>query len=105
MDTMDVIAKPLHEIPVAPTAINFKVKEPPCCPAKMVLFTCNLLVGLLVSQLMPQWLDASGFGAWKTTVKVCTMFCLSYIMIHVGYDHLTSTSQGSVLMPKIMPSA
>ena len=58
----------------------------PCCPAKMIIFTVNLLLGLLLSQLLPSWLDASGLSTWKATVKVCTMFCLSYIMIHVGYE-------------------
>jgi len=54
----------------------------------MIIFTVNLLAGLLFSQLMPEWLASApqALSAWKTTVKVCTMWCLSYIMIHVGYE-------------------
>ena len=58
--------------------------KPPCCPAKMIVFTQNLLLGLLLSQLMPQWLSSEAYGTWAHVVKICTMFCLSYIMIHVG---------------------
>ena len=61
-------------------------KDPPCCPVKMIIFTVNLLVGLTVSQLVPEFLDGPSLGVWSTTVKCCTMFCLSYIMIHVGYE-------------------
>jgi len=52
------------------------------------VFTVNLLLGLLLSQLVPEWLaiDASALGTWKAVVKFCTMWCLAYIMVHVGYE-------------------
>jgi len=54
----------------------------------MIVFTVNLLLGLLLSQLVPEWLasDASALGTWKAVVKFCTMWCLAYIMVHVGYE-------------------
>ena len=61
-------------------------KPPPCCPRKMIIFTVNLLVGLTFSQLMPEWLMPGALGTWRTLVKVMTMWCLSYIMVHVGYE-------------------
>jgi len=61
-------------------------KKPPVCPAKMIVFTVNLLVGLVLSQLVPAWLSPDAYGVWAHVVKLCTMFCLSYIMIHVGYE-------------------
>lgn len=56
------------------------------CPMKMIVFTINLLVGLAVSQAVPALLDAESYAAWKQTVKLCTMFCLSFIMIQVGLE-------------------
>ena len=63
-------------------------KEPPCCPAKMVIFTVNLLLGLFLSQLIPEQLGGHpvALRAWKSTIKVITMWCLAYIMVHVGYE-------------------
>lgn len=63
-------------------------KEPPCCPPKMIIFTVNLLLGLLLSQLLPEWLASNpeGLTAYKQVVKICTMFCLAFIMIHVGLE-------------------
>ena len=55
---------------------------PPVCPLKMVVFTVNLLVGLVVSQLLPTWWPSDVMAVWAHVIKICTMFCLSYIMIH-----------------------
>ena len=52
----------------------------------MIVFTINLLVGLTLSQLIGSWFEPEAYAAWRTMIKICTMFCLSYIMIHVGYE-------------------
>ena len=67
-------------------AVHSTEKEPPCCPAKMIVFTVNLLIGLVLSQLVPEWLDGEPLYAYRTGVKILTMWHLSYIMIHVGYE-------------------
>lgn len=66
---------------------------PPVCPLKMVIFTVNLLVGLLFSQLLPTWWSSSAMSVWSHVIKICTMFCLSYIMIHVGIEFDIDKSQ------------
>jgi Kef-type K+ transport system membrane component KefB len=63
-----------------------KKDKAPKCPAKLIIFTCNLLIGLFLSQLMPTWLSDETFSWYKHGVKLTTMFCLSYIMISVGYE-------------------
>ena len=69
------------ENPEAPAA-----KPPPCCPVKMIVFTVNLLVGLVAASLLSRFVEPSIYGIWQHVVKICTMFCLSYIMIGVGYE-------------------
>ena len=75
-------------------------KKPPNCPAKMVIFTVNLLLGLVLSQLLPQWLEPAAYTTWQLLVKLCTMFCLSYIMIHVRVQPELSIAQ-----PQMIPHA
>jgi Kef-type K+ transport system membrane component KefB len=45
---------------------------------KVLLYSLLLVAGLIVSQFLA--------GAGATWIKVLTMFCLSFIMIHVGYE-------------------
>ena len=61
-------------------------KKPPICPARLVLFCCNLFLGLILSQLIPEWMDAEGYSLWKHIIKVLTMLHVSYIMINVGFE-------------------
>ena len=61
-------------------------KGPPACPVRMVVFTVNLIVGLLFAQALPEWLSTDAYLSWMHVVKICTMLCLSYIMVHVGYE-------------------
>eukprot|EP00931_Biecheleriopsis_adriatica_P089773 TRINITY_DN63855_c0_g1_i1.p1 TRINITY_DN63855_c0_g1~~TRINITY_DN63855_c0_g1_i1.p1 ORF type:complete len:484 (-),score=110.48 TRINITY_DN63855_c0_g1_i1:65-1459(-) len=61
-------------------------KEPPLCPARLVLFCCNLFIGLIFSQLIPDWMDSETYSTWKHVVKFITMCCVSYIMFHVGLE-------------------
>ena len=69
-----------------PTAQSAKTKGPPACPLRMVVFTVNLIVGLLFAQALPEWLSTDAYLSWMHVVKICTMLCLSYIMVHVGYE-------------------
>eukprot|EP00930_Biecheleria_cincta_P046197 TRINITY_DN31868_c0_g1_i1.p1 TRINITY_DN31868_c0_g1~~TRINITY_DN31868_c0_g1_i1.p1 ORF type:complete len:526 (-),score=88.14 TRINITY_DN31868_c0_g1_i1:179-1720(-) len=61
-------------------------KPPPTCPAKLVLFCCNLFIGLGSSQLIPELMDTDTYSTWKHVVKAITMCCVSYIMFHVGLE-------------------
>eukprot|EP00747_Dinoflagellata_sp_TGD_P025444 gnl/TRDRNA2_/TRDRNA2_131259_c0_seq1.p1 gnl/TRDRNA2_/TRDRNA2_131259_c0~~gnl/TRDRNA2_/TRDRNA2_131259_c0_seq1.p1 ORF type:complete len:556 (+),score=97.51 gnl/TRDRNA2_/TRDRNA2_131259_c0_seq1:76-1743(+) len=61
-------------------------KDAPLCPAKLILFCTNLFIGLIGSQLIAEWMDPSTYSTWKAVVKMITMFCVSYIMIHVGFE-------------------
>lgn len=45
---------------------------------KIILYSGLLILGLLASQLL------DGYG--ETWIKLGTMFCLAFIMIHVGYE-------------------
>ncbi len=47
---------------------------------KVLIYSLLLIIGLIVSQIMPQSAMVS------TVIKVATMFALSFIMIHVGYE-------------------
>lgn len=51
-----------------------------------MLFCGNLFLGLIFSQLVPEWLAPPQYNAWKQVVKIVTMFHLSYIMINVGFE-------------------
>lgn len=50
---------------------------------KVIIFTALLVLGLIVSQLMPH---ASPDHAFSITIRLLTMIALSFIMIHVGYE-------------------
>jgi Kef-type K+ transport system membrane component KefB len=45
---------------------------------KVLLYSCLLVGGLAVSQMLA--------GAGAAAIKLGTMFCLAFIMIHVGYE-------------------
>jgi Kef-type K+ transport system membrane component KefB len=61
-------------------------RKPPLCPARLVLFCVNLFLGLVLSQLIPEWISPSAYSTYKHVVKVVTMLHLSYIMINVGFE-------------------
>jgi hypothetical protein len=52
---------------------------------KVLVFSMLLIVGLVASQFLPDLLGDHA-GAGRQVVTVLTMFCLSFIMIHVGYE-------------------
>jgi len=52
---------------------------------KILLYSSLLILGLFGSQLL------SGIG--ETWIKLATMFCLSFIMIHVGYEFKIDNSR------------
>lgn len=47
---------------------------------KVLIYSLLLILGLIVSQIMPQ------HAVLTTTIKILTMLALSFIMIHVGYE-------------------
>jgi len=63
-----------------------KKKEPPLCPARLIMFCTNLFIGLGLSQLVPELMDTATYPVWKHVVKFITMCCVSYIMFHVGLE-------------------
>lgn len=50
---------------------------------KVWLFSALLIAGLVGSQIMP---EGGAFATWREAIRVLTMFALSFIMIHVGYE-------------------
>jgi len=53
---------------------------------KVAAFTVNLIVGLCLSQGIGAVVDKHTFEAWSEIVQVLTMWCLSFIMINVGFE-------------------
>ncbi len=51
----------------------------------VLLYSVLLLAGLGLSQALPGLL-AEAWGPVSTAIKLATMFCLAFIMIHVGYE-------------------
>jgi Kef-type K+ transport system membrane component KefB len=86
-------AEPREEVTEQPQPLAPVVTEmgkagpppPPLCPAKLILFCCNLVIGLIGSQLVPEWMATGTYSTWKHVVKAITMCCVSFIMIHVGF--------------------
>ena len=52
---------------------------------KIILFSSLLLLGLFSSQFLPGAVGP-GYESFSSVVKLLTMFGLSFIMIHVGYE-------------------
>ncbi len=52
---------------------------------KIILFSSLLLLGLFSSQFLPGAVGP-GYETFSSVVKLLTMFGLSFIMIHVGYE-------------------
>jgi len=88
-----------YDQPVPPgVVVEPPPKKPPCCPKQIAIFTVNLLIGLAWSSTMPLWAADDPLENWKLFVKICTMWCLSYIMVHVGYEFdIDKTRLGSYL--------
>ena len=63
-----------------------KPKKPPMCPARLILFCCNLYIGLFLSQIIPELVTTDFYFKYKQVVKVATYWHLSYIMINVGFE-------------------
>lgn len=59
--------------------------KPPLVPPKLIIFTVNLVSGLVLSQILPGALG-DAHHAWSEVIAVLTMTCLSFIMINVGYE-------------------
>jgi len=66
-------------------AENAAEEKAPMCPCRLILFCTNLFIGLICSQLIPEAMVPETYFTWKRSIKGITMFCVSYIMIHVGF--------------------
>ncbi len=53
---------------------------------KVLIFSILLLLGLAGSQVLPGFLSPAQLPTYQASVKLLTMFCLGFIMIHVGYE-------------------
>ncbi|MFO1462961.1 MAG: sodium:proton antiporter [bacterium] len=53
---------------------------------KVLIFSILLLLGLAGSQVLPGFLTPAQLPTYQAGVKLLTMFCLGFIMIHVGYE-------------------
>jgi len=61
--------QPGKEMPAEPEKLE---KPAPVCPAKLILFCINLFIGLIGSQLVPEWMDTSTYSTWKHVIKAIT---------------------------------
>lgn len=59
---------------------------------KIIVFTINVLLGLVCSQLLAALLPEKVYKVWYEVVRIATMWCLSYIMINVGYEFVIDKS-------------
>ena len=52
---------------------------PRCCTcgAGLVLFCANLMIGLVLSQLLPEWLEANTYDTYKHVIKIITSICIA----------------------------
>mmetsp|Transcript_97641 Transcript_97641/g.173925 ORF Transcript_97641/g.173925 Transcript_97641/m.173925 type:complete len:476 (+) Transcript_97641:52-1479(+) len=55
-------------------------------PWKIIIFTTMLMIGLTGSQILPNMLDHETHHRVEHIVELLTMFCLSFLMVHVGYE-------------------
>lgn len=53
---------------------------------KVLIFSVLLLVGMILSQVLPQMFSAESLGLYRHGVLWLTMIALAFIMIHVGYE-------------------
>jgi len=51
---------------------------------KVLILSLLLLTGLALSQLLPVAVD--NYSDYSIFIKMCTIICLAFIMIHVGYE-------------------
>src|SRR5438128_6583557 len=53
---------------------------------KVLIYSLLLVVGLVLSQLLPPLLAPGIARGYELVVKLLTMTALAFIMIHVGYE-------------------
>src|SRR3970040_2869671 len=51
---------------------------------KVFILSTLLLTGLVLSQVLPVVVD--NYSSLNIYIKMCTIICLAFIMIHVGYE-------------------
>lgn len=52
---------------------------------RVLLYSCLLLAGLVLSQFVPGWMGEHA-DEWRKIVQLCTMTALAFIMVHVGLE-------------------
>jgi len=55
-------------------------------PWKIIIFSSNILIGVIISQVVGALMGYAAKKLWKKIVGTITMWCLSFIMINVGYE-------------------
>lgn len=55
-------------------------------PPTLILYTVNLIIGLVVSQFCALYMTHETFHIWHLSVELVSMVCLGYIMIDVGME-------------------
>jgi len=55
-------------------------------PWKIINFTIMLMMGLALSQILPLHLEHHTYEKIEMISECLTMFCLSFLMVHVGYE-------------------
>jgi len=53
---------------------------------KVFLYSLFLVLGLVISQLTPSWLQGDGYASFKTVLDALLYICLAYVMINVGRE-------------------
>lgn len=59
---------------------------------KILVFTINVLIGLVLSQFLAAVLPEKVYKVWYEIARMATMWCLSFIMINVGYEFVIDKS-------------
>jgi len=62
-------------------------------PWKIIIFSANLIIGLVISQVAGAVMDQEAKQVWKKVIGAITMCCLSFIMINVGYEFTINKSE------------
>lgn len=64
------------------------MEDGPAPPNKrrLVLFTAMLMGGLVFSQITASHFSPATYSLWSKATGILTMFCLSFLMINVGYE-------------------
>lgn len=60
---------------------------------KIMIFTANIILGLVTSQLVAAFMPHDAHHYWHEAVRLPTTLCLAYIMVNVGYEFYLDKSK------------